>query len=101
MAEIAPSHALVLDIFRFAWLNGMAAVVEKHLLVNQITDTMRFLVSSFMGTDGVTLLDFLGSFLRDAHPDVGTSSSGAEFFFFFPRFLLRLRVFVRIVTPFE
>ncbi|GAO19667.1 hypothetical protein UVI_02047660 [Ustilaginoidea virens] len=70
LAEIAPSHALVLDIFRFAWLNGMAAVVEKHLLVNQITDTMRFLVSSFMGTDGVTLLDFLGSFLRDAHPDV-------------------------------
>ncbi|KAG5977574.1 hypothetical protein E4U55_006637 [Claviceps digitariae] len=70
LAEIAPTHAVVLDILLFAWLNAMASVVEKHVLVNQVTDTIQSLVASFTGTDGVTLLEFMGSFLRQANPDI-------------------------------
>ncbi|OAA44836.1 DUF1941 family protein [Metarhizium rileyi] len=70
LSEIAPSHAIVLDIFRFSWLNGMTAVSEKHMLVNQIVDTIQSLVASFSSTDGVTLLEFLGRFLRQADPAV-------------------------------
>lgn len=70
LSEIAPTHAVVMDIFCFAWLNGMAIVVEKHMLINQIVDTIQSLVSSFSGTDGVTLLEFLGTFFRQADPTV-------------------------------
>lgn len=70
LAEIAPSHAAVLDIFLFAWLNGMASVVEKHVLVLQVASTMQSLVSAFTGTDGVTLVEFVGTFLRQADPTV-------------------------------
>ncbi|KAG6057838.1 hypothetical protein E4U17_000867 [Claviceps sp. LM77 group G4] len=70
LAEIAPSHAAVLEIFLFAWLNGMASVVEKHLLVLQVASTMQSLVSAFTGTDGVTLVQFVGTFLRQADPTI-------------------------------
>ncbi|KAG6025145.1 hypothetical protein E4U19_003358 [Claviceps sp. Clav32 group G5] len=70
LAEIAPSHAAVLDIFLFAWLNGMASVVEKHVLVLQVASTMQSLVSAFTGTDGVTLVQFVGTFLRQADPTI-------------------------------
>ncbi|KAG6037560.1 hypothetical protein E4U41_004913 [Claviceps citrina] len=70
LAELAPTHATVLDILSFAWLNGMAAVVEKHLLISQVADTMQSLVASFTGTDGVTLLEFVGNFLRRADPAI-------------------------------
>lgn len=79
LAEIAPTHAAVLDILLFAWLNGMASIVEKHVLVNQVIDTIQSLVASFTGTDGVTLLEFLGNFLRQANPDVSASPSKSEY----------------------
>lgn len=75
LSEIAPSHSIVLDIFCFAWLNGMTIVLEKHVLIRQIADTTQSLVSSFSGTDGVTLLEFLGTFLRQADPTVSQPSS--------------------------
>ncbi|KHO00807.1 DUF1941 family protein [Metarhizium album ARSEF 1941] len=53
LSEIAPTHAIVMDIFCFAWLNGMAGVVEKHVLISQVVDTVQSLVSSFSGTDAV------------------------------------------------
>lgn len=70
LTEIAPSHALVLDILRFAWLNGMAGVEDKRALSRRIDETTQSLASSFTGTDAVTLLEFLGSFLRQADPTV-------------------------------
>ncbi|KAG5920315.1 hypothetical protein E4U61_007968 [Claviceps capensis] len=70
LAEIAPSHAAVLDILLFAWLNGMASIVEKHVLVLQVASTMQSLVSAFTGTDGVTLVEFVGNFLRQADPTI-------------------------------
>ncbi|KAF4967802.1 hypothetical protein FSARC_4694 [Fusarium sarcochroum] len=67
LAEIAPSHAQVLDIFCFAWLNSMTSVEDHTALANQVDATIQSLVSSFTGTDAVTLLEFLGYFLRHAN----------------------------------
>lgn len=78
LAEIAPTHATVLEIFSFAWLNGMAFIVDKHVLISQVADTMQSLVASFTGTDGVTLLEFLGNFLRQVDPAVSTCCSQLE-----------------------
>ncbi|KAG6007938.1 hypothetical protein E4U21_005299 [Claviceps maximensis] len=70
LAEIAPTHAAVLDILLFAWLNAMASVVERHVLINQVADTIKSLVASFTGTDGVTLLEFIATFLRQVNPAI-------------------------------
>lgn len=70
LTEIAPSHAQVLDIFYFAWLNSMTTIEDPSTLVRQIDDTIQSLVSSFTGTDAVTLLEFLGYFLRHANSSV-------------------------------
>lgn len=67
LTEIAPSHAQVLDIFCFAWLNSMTTTEDPSMLARQVDDTIQSLVSSFTGTDGVTLLEFLGYFLRHAN----------------------------------
>ncbi|KAF4343629.1 duf1941 family [Fusarium beomiforme] len=70
LTEIAPSHAQVLDIFCFAWLNATTAAEDPSTLARQIDDTIQSLVSSFTGTDAVTLLEFLGYFLRHANSSV-------------------------------
>ncbi|KAF5227371.1 hypothetical protein FAUST_11820 [Fusarium austroamericanum] len=67
LTEIAPNHAQVLDILCFAWLNSMTGVEDHTALAKQVDDTLQSLVSSFTGTDGVTLLEFLGYFLRHAN----------------------------------
>ncbi|KAM0303600.1 hypothetical protein HYE67_003676 [Fusarium culmorum] len=67
LTEIAPNHAQVLDILCFAWLNSMTDVEDHTALAKQVDDTLQRLVSSFTGTDGVTLLEFLGYFLRHAN----------------------------------
>ncbi|KAJ4264801.1 hypothetical protein NW762_005044 [Fusarium torreyae] len=67
LTEIAPSHAQVLDIFCFAWLNSTTNVEDPTTLVSQVDATIQSLVSSFTGTDAVTLLEFLGYFLRHAN----------------------------------
>ncbi|KAI5459979.1 Neurochondrin-domain-containing protein [Mariannaea sp. PMI_226] len=67
LTEIAPSHAQVLDILSFAWLNAMTMTEDSSSLANQIDSTIQNLVSSFTGTDAVTLLEFLGYFLRNAN----------------------------------
>ncbi|KAF5579534.1 hypothetical protein FPCIR_11068 [Fusarium pseudocircinatum] len=70
LTEIAPSHAQVLDIFCFAWLNSMTNTEDPLTLARQIDDTIQSLVSSFTGTDAVTLLEFLGYFLRRANSSI-------------------------------
>jgi predicted component of type VI protein secretion system len=74
LVEIAPSHPLVLDIFERSWLNAMTVVDDKTALRNSIDDNIQRLISSFKGTDGVTLLRFLGDFLRRSHPEVRCST---------------------------
>ncbi|KAL2680809.1 hypothetical protein Neosp_008412 [[Neocosmospora] mangrovei] len=70
LTEIAPTHAAVLDILSFAWLNSMTVVEDPSALTTKIDATIQSLVSSFTGTDAVTLLEFLGYFLRNANPSI-------------------------------
>lgn len=70
LIEIAPSQPMVLDIFERSWLNAMIITEDKATLRPIVDLTIQKLVSSFKGTDGVTLLRFLGDFLRRSHPEV-------------------------------
>lgn len=66
LTEIASKHAPVLDILTFAWLNAMIVAEDMSALAQQVDATIQILVSIFKGTDAVTLLEFLGYFLRNA-----------------------------------
>ncbi|KAF6838101.1 DUF1941 family protein [Colletotrichum plurivorum] len=66
LVEIAPSNSTALEVFSFAWINCMDTAKDRTVLQNKIDGTIQSLVSSFTGTDGVTLLEFLGKFLRNS-----------------------------------
>ncbi|KAK5989067.1 hypothetical protein PT974_10565 [Cladobotryum mycophilum] len=70
LTEIAPTHSIVLDILCYAWLNAMTSFENKSDLSKGIDNTIQSLASSFTSTDAVTFLEFLGTFLRRAHPAV-------------------------------
>ncbi|KAF4983872.1 hypothetical protein FZEAL_813 [Fusarium zealandicum] len=70
LTEIAPNHPPVLDILSFAWLNSMTGVEDPTELARQVDATIQSLVSSFTATDAVTLLEFLGYFLRNANSNI-------------------------------
>jgi hypothetical protein len=70
ITEIAPSHAIAMDILRHAWLNAMVVVDDTSYLADRIDRNVQSLVSSFRGTDAVTFLEFLGLLLRQASSDV-------------------------------
>lgn len=74
LTEMAPSQPLVLDILLHAWLNAMSEAGNKGGLRSAIDKTIGDLVSSFKGTDGVTLLAFLASLLPQLEPEVCLSS---------------------------
>lgn len=77
LTEIAPTHSIVLDIISFAWLNSMTAVDDAEAFTSQVDETIQSLASSFTSTDAVTFLEFLGSFLRQANPQVCHDSTSA------------------------
>ncbi|CAH0043142.1 unnamed protein product [Clonostachys solani] len=70
LTEAAPSSPLVLDIILYAFLNTMGTPEGKQTLVSRINDTIQSLVSSFKGTDSVTLLEFLGKLLRQVDSSI-------------------------------
>jgi hypothetical protein len=70
LTEIAPKHPDVLEVFSLAWLNYIAIAGNKSSLSSNIDQTIQQLVSSFKGTDSVTLLAFLGHFIRSANQEV-------------------------------
>ncbi|PTB36509.1 uncharacterized protein TrAFT101_010392 [Trichoderma asperellum] len=70
ITEIAPSHAIAMDIFLRAWLNAMVVVDDTSYLANHIDRNVQSLVASFRGTDAVTFLEFLGQLLRQASSEV-------------------------------
>ncbi|KAK1987043.1 Neurochondrin-domain-containing protein [Colletotrichum cereale] len=74
LVEIAPNNSSALDIFAFSWINCMDLVHDRTALKTKIDGTVQALVSTFNGTDGVTLLEFLGKFLRNADPKALPSS---------------------------
>ncbi|GJC86584.1 uncharacterized protein ColLi_09422 [Colletotrichum liriopes] len=74
LVEIAPNNPSALEIFAFAWINCMDLAEDRTALKTKIDGTIQALVSTFTGTDGVTLLEFLGKFLRNSDPKVLPSS---------------------------
>ncbi|KAK2062849.1 DUF1941-domain-containing protein [Colletotrichum caudatum] len=74
LVEIAPSNSSALEVFAFSWINCMGSVQDRTVLKTNIDGTVQALVSTFNGTDGVTLLEFLGKFLRNADPQALPSS---------------------------
>ncbi|KAK1780317.1 Neurochondrin-domain-containing protein [Copromyces sp. CBS 386.78] len=91
LIEIAPSQPLVLDIFFYAWLNAMTSTQEKNLLRTKIDTTITALVSSFKGTDAVTLLDFLANLLPRLEPQVLPQGNGPQG----PQWLPTFNLFIR------
>jgi hypothetical protein len=77
MIEIAPSHPLVLEALSYAWLNDMATTADKEALRSKIDKTITSLISSFKGTDAVTLLAFLATLLPRLEPAVSPQPSQA------------------------
>lgn len=70
LTETASSQPLALDTLLYAWLNAMTATADKSSLRSKIDSTIGSLVSSFKGTDAVTLLSFLASLLPRLEPEV-------------------------------
>jgi hypothetical protein len=72
LTEIAPTRPLVLEILSFMWLQSMATDTARDTsaLLSSIDKTLGSLVSSFKGTDAVTLLAFLADLLRKLDPEV-------------------------------
>ncbi len=74
LTEIATSHPLALDVLSLAWLGNSAAAVaspgDKPFLRQKIDATIGALVSTFKGTDAVTLLNFLSHLLRNLDDEV-------------------------------
>ncbi|KAM7223908.1 Neurochondrin domain containing protein [Rhypophila decipiens] len=69
LTEIASSHQLVLKILEHAWLGGLLASSDKTALKSKLNKTVGNLVTSFKGTDAVTLLEFLSELLRSLDPE--------------------------------
>jgi hypothetical protein len=70
LTETASTQPLALDALQYAWLNAMTATTDKPSLRSKIDSTIGSLVSSFKGTDAVTLLSFLASLLPRLEPEV-------------------------------
>lgn len=72
LTEIATADPMVLDVFCRAWLNHLAGADASHAAValQKIDSSMQFLAVSFKGTDAVTYLAFVGTFLSQAESKV-------------------------------
>lgn len=70
LTEAAPSNPLALDILGHAWLNVLGVLEGWGSISIHLNKNIQNLASSFKGTDAVTLLEFLGNFLRQANPKV-------------------------------
>lgn len=74
LTESASTNPKALDILRFAFLNTMGSSSEQNIEVavirKRVDETVQSLTASFKGTDAVTFLSFLGTFLRQADPRV-------------------------------
>lgn len=75
LTEIAPSQPLALDVLYYAWLNAMGGSLPKETLSERVDGTLKILIPSFSGTDAVTLLEFIGNFLRRADKAVSDTKS--------------------------
>lgn len=70
LVEIAPSQPLALDIFLYSYSQSATFAEDADSMKTKIDGTISSLISSFKGTDGVTLLAFLAELLRRLDPEV-------------------------------
>ncbi|KAJ4292248.1 hypothetical protein N0V88_005879 [Collariella sp. IMI 366227] len=70
LTEIASTQPLALDTLLYAWLYALSGATDKSGLRFKIDSTISSLVSSFKGTDGVTLLAFLAQLLPRLEPEI-------------------------------
>lgn len=82
MTEIAPSQHLALETLFHAWLNAMVGVENKSSYRLAINKTIGNLVSSFKGTDAVTLLAFLANLLPRLEPKVRSRPCSIQYDFY-------------------
>ncbi|TGO19265.1 hypothetical protein BTUL_0005g01140 [Botrytis tulipae] len=61
LIEIAPQYPLVLDILNYTWANG--STVEVQAVYESINRLIPNLLVVFKGTDAVTFLSFISSFI--------------------------------------
>ena len=74
LTEMASTQPLALQVLYYAWLNAMGGSFPKEELAASVGRTLEILVPSFSGTDAVTLLEFMGNFLRQADKGVSIVS---------------------------
>lgn len=77
LMEMAPEQPLVLTIFIWAWekgTQGLETQQERDAMRQKIDDGVQSLVSSFVGTDATSLLDFM-SHLGNLDAQVSRPSS--------------------------
>ncbi|KAI1212419.1 DUF1941-domain-containing protein [Annulohypoxylon truncatum] len=68
LIEIAPEHSHVLTIFIWAWEKGTLGIEDenaKALMRAKINSGIQSFVSSFIGTDATSLLEFVSHILRN------------------------------------
>lgn len=73
LIEIAPEHSHVLTIFIWAWERGTIGLEdekEKGLMRAKIDNGIQSFVSSFIGTDATSLLEFVSHILRNLDEDL-------------------------------
>jgi hypothetical protein len=73
LAEIAPEYPHVLTIFTWAWERGLSALGDANLkkdIKTKVDKGIQSLVSSFIGTDATSLLEFVSHVLRNLDADV-------------------------------
>ncbi|OTB06754.1 hypothetical protein M426DRAFT_72007 [Hypoxylon sp. CI-4A] len=66
LIEIAPEHSYILHMFAYAWQNGTVDLEEeqaKDAMRAKIDKGIQSFVSSFIGTDGTSLLSFIANII--------------------------------------
>ncbi|KAJ8068250.1 hypothetical protein OCU04_003817 [Sclerotinia nivalis] len=63
LTEIAPQYPLVLDILNYTWANGSTINTEVQAVHESINKVIPNLLVVFKGTDAVTFLSFIASFI--------------------------------------
>ncbi|KAG0647682.1 hypothetical protein D0Z07_6683 [Hyphodiscus hymeniophilus] len=69
LTEISVQYALVLDIVEFTWANAATSPPDIANVRDSIAKTIPILQTVFKGTDAVTFIKFMGSFLPKLAPE--------------------------------
>lgn len=70
LTEIAPQCPLVLDILNYTWANASTVNTEVQAVRGSINKVIPNLLLVFKGTDAVTFLSFIASFIPKVTSEV-------------------------------